>query len=106
MTKGATKPPSEWDAEGIKAEIRRNNLTMAEIARRSDLPEHAVRRALKGLSRRGADAIADALGIPFDTLFPTGFIQSRSSHRKPSPNSPQESRQKHRQPERQERASA
>ncbi|WP_182085216.1 helix-turn-helix domain-containing protein [Aureimonas sp. ME7] len=90
----ATKPPTEWDAEGIKAEIRRQNLTMAEIARRSDLPEHAVRRALKGLSRKGADAIADALGIPFDTLFPTGFIQSRSSLRKPIANAPSESRSK------------
>ncbi|KQQ85854.1 helix-turn-helix domain-containing protein [Aureimonas sp. Leaf324] len=83
MTKAAPKPPTEWDAEGIKAEIRRQNLTQAKIARQAGLPPHAVRRAFLGLSRRGADAIAAALGIPFEELFPTGFIQSRSSLRKP-----------------------
>ena len=65
MTK-AKPPKREWDAEAIKAEIRRRGLNMTKIAIDAGLTEAACRKALFGLSRPGADAIAAALGIPFD----------------------------------------
>ncbi|MEC9247156.1 MAG: helix-turn-helix domain-containing protein [Pseudomonadota bacterium] len=94
MTREATKPPAEWDRHSIKAEIHRRGMSLSGIARDAGLAESACRLALMGLSRKGADAIAAALDIPFDTLFPVGmFSRSRSSHAKPSPKSSQESRQ-------------
>lgn len=94
MTEAAIKPPSDWDRHSIKAEIHRRNMTLTGIAREAGLTESACRKALFGLDRKGADAIADALGIPFDTLFPTGFLRSRSSHVKPTPKPTSKSRQK------------
>lgn len=94
MTQAASPPPAEWDRHAIKAEINRRGMTLTGIARAAGLSESACRRALFGLDRRGADAIADAIGIPFDTLFPTGFIRSRSSHPKASANGRPESRKK------------
>lgn len=94
MTRAAIAPPVVWDRYAIKAEIHRRGMTMTGIARAAGLAENACRKALHGFDRKGADAIADALGIPFDTLFPTGFIQSRSSHRQGSANPGRESRKK------------
>ena len=46
------------------------------------------------MNRKGADAIAAALGIPFDTLFRADmFARSRSSHAKPTPKQSEKSRQ-------------
>lgn len=94
MTQAASPQPAVWDRHAIKAEINRRNMTLTGIARDAGLPEAACRKALFGLDRKGADAIADALGIPFDTLFPAGFIRSRSSHAKPTAKPPAESRKK------------
>ncbi|EAU40199.1 hypothetical protein FP2506_11602 [Fulvimarina pelagi HTCC2506] len=85
MNRAATKPPAEWDRHTIKAEVHRRGLSLSGIARDADLPESACRLALMGMNRKGADAIAAALGIPFDTLFPKDmFVRSRSSHAKPN----------------------
>lgn len=94
MTQAASQQPAVWDRHAIKAEIGRQNMTLTGIARDAGLPEAACRKALFGLDRKGADAIAAALGIPFDTLFPSGFIRSRSKHRKGSAERALESRQK------------
>ena len=94
MTQAASPPPAEWDRHAIKAEINRRGMTLTGIARDAGLSESACRRALFGLDLRGANAIADAIGVPFDTLFPTGFIRSRSSHPKASAKPAGESRQK------------
>ena len=97
MTKvAATAPPAEWDRFTIKAEIHRRGMTLTGIARDAGLAENACRKALFGIDRRGADAIAMALGIPFDTLFPTGFLQSRSSSRQDSAKTRTESQPKRR----------
>ena len=98
MTQAAIAPPATWDRYAIKAEIHRRGMTMTGIARAAGLRENACRKALHGFDRQGADAIADALGIPFATLFPTGFIQSRSSHLEATAKPAGESRQKRSRP--------
>lgn len=96
MKREVPKPSTEWDRHSIKTEIHRKGMSLRGIARDAGLSESACSLALMGLSRKGADAIAAALDIPFDTLFPLGmFSRSRSSHVKPSPKRPRESRQKH-----------
>ncbi|MGE7418789.1 helix-turn-helix domain-containing protein [Methylobacterium tarhaniae] len=47
------------------------------IALAAGLHEASCRQALHGINRKGADALADTLGVPFDELFPEGFVQSR-----------------------------
>lgn len=98
MTKSAIRPLAIWDRHSIKAEVHRRGLTLTGIARDAGLHDSACRKALFGLDRKGADAIATALSIPFDTLFPTGFIQSRSSERERTAKQNQESRQKNTRP--------
>lgn len=98
MTQAASPQPAVWDRHAIKAEINRRGMTLTGIARDAGLAEGACRRALFGLDRKGADAIATALDIPFDTLFPTGFLRSRSRHPKPTPRPSSESRQKRSRP--------
>ena len=77
MNQASTARREAWTPDDIRAEVRRRHLSLTGIARAAGLPEDACRKALYGYNRRGADALAEALGIPFDTLFPTGFIQSR-----------------------------
>ena len=94
MTQAASAPPAVWDRHAIKAEVHRRGMTLTGIARDAGLAENACRKALFGIDRKGADALAVALGIPFDTLFPAGFHQSRSSQRHASPKRGGESRKK------------
>jgi len=91
MNHAASAQPAEWTPDAIRQEVRRRHLSLTGIALAAGLREDACRKALHGLNRQGADALAEALGIPFDTLFPTGFIQSR---RQASVKQLQESRQK------------
>jgi|GEM_PF-1548086 len=106
MKRAVPKPPTEWDRHSIKAEVHRRGMSLSGIARDAGLPESACRLALMGMNRKGADAIAGALGIPFDTLFPTGFARSRSSHVKPTAKASAESRQKREAAAAEKRASA
>lgn len=80
-----------WTPKTIREEVARRNLTLRGVALAAGLPEAACRQALHGINRKGADALAEALDIPFDTLFPEGFVQSR---RQASVNRLMESRKK------------
>ncbi|MGF3027150.1 helix-turn-helix domain-containing protein, partial [Methylobacterium aquaticum] len=91
MTQPAQSQTVRWTPDLIREEVQRRHLTFRGIALAAGLPEAACRQALHGINRKGADAIADALGIPFDTLFPEGFVQSR---RQASVKALTESRQK------------
>lgn len=84
-------PPPRWDRHAILAEVNRRGLSLTGIARTAGLSPASCRQALHGINRKGADALAAALGIPFDTLFPEGFVQSR---RQASAKHLEESRQK------------
>lgn len=91
MNQAAKAQSAKWTPQTIREEVVRRNLTLRGIALAAELPEAACRQALHGINRKGADALAEALGIPFDTLFPEGFVQSR---RQASVKRLQESRQK------------
>lgn len=67
----------KWDPFDVKAEVQRRGLTMTGIAKNAGLYEGACRQGLIGNSRAGAQAIADALAIPFRELFPTLYPNGR-----------------------------
>lgn len=69
--------PKVWDRHAINAEIRRRGMTLTGIALKNGMYASACRQGLMGLSRPGAEAIADALGIPFRELFPTTYTRGR-----------------------------
>lgn len=73
-----TKPEGMvWDRHAINAEVRRRGMTLTGIALDAGLHESTCRQGVIGCNRRGAQAIADALGIPFEELFPTTYTQGR-----------------------------
>ena len=91
MNQAARAQPARWTPDAIRDEVRRRHLSLTGIARAAGLPEDACRKALHGYNRKGADALSEALNVPFDTLFPDGFVRSR---RQASVKQLQESRQK------------
>ena len=75
-----TKPNSAvWDRHAINAEVRRRGMTLTGIALDAGLSESAARQGIIGYNRRGAQAIADALDIPFRVLFPDSYTRGRHS---------------------------
>ncbi len=73
-----TKPEGMvWDRHAINAEVRRRGMTLTGIAVDAGLHESSCRQGVIGCNRRGAQAIADALGIPFEELFPSTYTQGR-----------------------------
>lgn len=67
-----------WDRHAIKAEIGRRGLTMEAIAVQAGLKGSQVRHGLLGTNRTGAQAIAQALELPFRTLFPDLYLRGRA----------------------------
>ena len=67
----------KWDRHAIRAEVHRKGLTLTGIAKDAGLAENACRRALLGMSRPGAEALAAALEVPFRTLFPDQYSRGR-----------------------------
>lgn len=72
-----TKSEQKWDRHSIKAEIGRQGTNLTAIALKAGLYKSACRQGLMGTSRAGAEAIANALGIPFRTLFPDTYSNRR-----------------------------
>lgn len=69
--------PKVWDRHAILAEVRRRGMTLTGIALDAGMYASACRQGLLGLSRPGAEAIAQALDIPFRELFPTAYTRGR-----------------------------
>lgn len=67
----------KWDRHEILAEVRRRGMSLTGIARDAGLYESACRAGMIGASRPGAEAIANALGIPFRELFPDSYTRGR-----------------------------
>ena len=80
------KEAKKWDRAGILAEVRRQGKTLTGIARDNDLYSSACRQGIIGASRRGAEAIAKAIGVPFRELFPDSYSQGRHDEGKTSSN--------------------
>ena len=77
---------TKWDRVEINAELRRKGLTLTGIARDAGLYESACRQGIIGASRRGAEAIAKALGVPFREMFPDSYTRGRHDEGKISSN--------------------
>lgn len=69
--------PKVWDRHAINAEVRRRGMTLTGIALAKGMYPSACRQGLIGLSRPGAEAIAEALDVPFRELFPTAYTRGR-----------------------------
>lgn len=82
-----------WDKHSIKAEVERRGMTLTGIAKDASLYESACRQGLMGVSKPGAQAIADALGISFETLFKDLYKRGHNSDANLSLKKPRESRQ-------------
>lgn len=76
----------KWDRAAIKQELLRQNKTLTGIARDAGLYPSACRQGIIGASRRGAEAIATALGVPFRELFPDSYTLGRHDRDDPSSN--------------------
>lgn len=72
-----TKPTGGWDRPAIVAELHRRGMTLTGIAKDAGLYDSACRQGIIGMSRTGAEAIAKALGVPFNELFPTSYLRGR-----------------------------
>ena len=82
-TRNMTKPNTVvWDRHAINAEVRRRGKTLTGIALDAGLSESACRQGIIGYNRRGAQAIAEALGLPFRELFPDSYTRGRHNEQK------------------------
>lgn len=73
---------ARWDLHDIKAAIGKKGLTQTMIAQQAGLEPSVVRHGLRGNNRRGAEAIAKAIGVPFRELFPDSYL--RGGNAKPT----------------------
>lgn len=80
------KPAGGWDRPAIVAELHRRGMTLTGIAKDAGLYASACRQGIIGQSRTGAQAIADALGIPFEELFPNSYLRGRHHNRESNRN--------------------
>jgi Ner family transcriptional regulator len=94
-----SKVQKKWDRHSIKAEIGRKGLTLSGIAIDAGLAPSACGHGIAGMSRAGAQAIADALDIPFRELFPDSYIRGRHAEER-------EKRQKNKRTKAQDTAAA
>lgn len=88
----ATLPELIWDRNLILALIRQRGMTLSGIAEDAGLEGSVCRHGIAGRNRRGAQAIADALGIKFETLFPDYHSRGHNSDANLSLKKQQESR--------------
>jgi Ner family transcriptional regulator len=89
----APPPEVKWDRHLILALVRQRGMTLSGIAEDAGLEGSACRHGIARRNRRGARAIADALGMPFDTLFPDYHERGHNSDANVSLKSASKSRQ-------------
>ena len=70
--------PRVWDNPAIKAELERRGYTLTGLALSRGLHESACRRALHSSCLPGAIAIAEALGVTVQELWPGRYIRRRA----------------------------
>ena len=83
---------AKWNLHLIKAAIGMAGLTQTKIAEDAGLESSVVRHGLRGNNRKGAEAIAKAIGVPFRELFPDSYLRSGDS--KPTRKSAESTRAK------------
>lgn len=78
----------KWDRRAIKDELLRQNKTLTGIARDNGLYDSACRQGIIGASRKGAEALAKALGVPFREMFPDSYTLGRHDGEDTTSNKP------------------
>lgn len=76
----------KWDRQAIIAEIHRRGTTLTELAETAGVYENACRLGISGRSRKGAEIIADFLGVDFSVLFPGMYLRGRGRPRQDNRN--------------------
>lgn len=93
--KQVSPPPEvDWDRHMILALVRQRGMTLSGIAEDAGLEGSACRHGIARRNRRGAEAIASALGIAFETLFPGYHSRGHNSDANLSLKKPGKSRPK------------
>lgn len=72
----------EWDRYAISAELRRRGLTLAGLSRSFGLERTACSVALLRRHRPGEAAIATALGVEPNVLWPERYRAEQPQHRR------------------------
>ncbi|WP_081598895.1 helix-turn-helix domain-containing protein [Tistrella mobilis] len=85
MASSPPKRPSAdvWHPEQIKAAVRMQGMTLAELARLNGLPEYACRHALRHPDLDGELVIAEYLGLSPRQIWPERFRADGSRRNEP-----------------------
>lgn len=86
--------PENPDRYDILAEVKRRGMTLSGIASDAGYDPSVCRHGIARRNRKGAQAIADALGISFDRLFPGYHARGHNSDANLSLKNRDSSRQK------------
>ncbi|ENN94454.1 helix-turn-helix domain-containing protein [Bartonella vinsonii] len=58
-----------WDRHSILAELRRRNMTLAELAKAYQIPSSSVKNIWTRPNEKAERAIADFIGLPVEQVF-------------------------------------
>ncbi|WP_455478424.1 helix-turn-helix domain-containing protein [Bartonella sp. B10] len=67
-----------WDRHSILAELRRRNMTLAELAKSYKIPSSSVQHIWKRPNEKAERAIADFIGLPVEQIFSDRYPKSRN----------------------------
>ena len=70
--------PADWHPEDIKAEVRKQGVTLADIARGAGIAGNALRLALTLPRAEAERAIADTLNLHPMTIWPSRYHRDGS----------------------------
>lgn len=68
----------KWDRHSILAELRRRNMTLAELTRAYQIPSSSVKNIWTRSNEKAERAIADFIGLPVEQVFRDRYPKSRS----------------------------
>lgn len=66
-----------WDRHSILAELRRRNMTLAELAKAYQLSSSSVQHIWTRPNEKAERAIADFIGLPVEQIFCDRYPKSR-----------------------------
>ncbi len=72
-----TKGSADMHWMDIRAALAKQGLTLTAASLAAGLPEYACRHALINKNRSGEEAIAAALGLPVEKIWPSRFPRPR-----------------------------
>ena len=73
MRKKASRTPSDWHRQDILAAVRKNNFSMASLARHNNLAASTLYNALERKWPKGEQIIAKAIGVTAAEIWPSRY---------------------------------